>query len=119
MGYIAKTRQNEIKKFVKLTGYTYDLQQFDELLIPSASSDRKRKLCESAETFLEKLVKPHRVSLFLAGFSYLELQCAFTHVSLSSGSFLFSSALHASFLAGYSAKLKRERDGRRARRHPQ
>ena len=49
------------------------------------------------------------MNIFLAGFSYLEPQCAFTHVSLSSGSFLFSSALHASFLPGYSAKLKRER----------
>ena len=50
------------------------------------------------------------MNIFLAGYSYLEPQCAFTHVSLSSGSFLFSSALHASFLPGYSAKLKRERE---------
>ena len=52
-----------------------------------------------------RLARPGGLGALPAGW----LVAAFTHVSLSSGSFLFSSALHASFLPGYSAKLKRER----------
>jgi hypothetical protein len=37
---------------------------------------QKRKLCESAETAFEKLVKSHRVNFTSAGFSHLEPQCS-------------------------------------------
>ena len=51
------------------------LQRFDEFWIWSARYDRKRKLCESAETSLEKFVKSLQENLFLAGFSHMKPLC--------------------------------------------
>ena len=41
-----------------------------------ACNERKRKLCESSETWLEKFVRSHQVNLFSVGFSHLEPMCA-------------------------------------------
>ena len=41
-----------------------------------ARNYRKRKLCETAETALEKLVKSHQVNFISAGFSHLEPLCS-------------------------------------------
>ena len=44
------------------------LQRFDKFCICSACNDRKRKLCEIAETIMEKLVKTHCMNLFSESF---------------------------------------------------
>jgi hypothetical protein len=41
-----------------------------------ARNYRKRTLCKSAETTLEKLVKSHQVNFISAGFSYMEPLCS-------------------------------------------
>ena len=51
----------------------HDVTNFEYVVAPN---DRKRKLCEFAETWMEKLVKSLWVNLFSAGFSLLGLLCA-------------------------------------------
>ena len=60
--------KNQILKIREIDWSCFFLQRFDKFWISSVCYDRKRKLCESAETCLEKHVKLHRVNLFLAGF---------------------------------------------------
>ena len=60
--------KNKIQKIRENDGSYLFLQQFNKFQIWSKSNDRKWKLREFYETWLEKFVKSHQVNLFLAGF---------------------------------------------------
>ena len=72
LGQLKKTRQTFDWKIREIDGSYLSLQQFDKFWTWRKHNDRKWKLCESAESFFEKLVKSLWVNLFLASFSVLE-----------------------------------------------
>ena len=68
LGKTSNTAKNKIQKIREINGSYLFFQEFDKFWIWSARNDRKRKLCEFAETCLEKLVKSLLVNFFSAGF---------------------------------------------------
>ena len=68
------------------------LHQFDKFCKWRAINHRKRKLCEFAETCLEKLVKSRWANLFPASFSQLEPLCRRTSSSSAVGAYIASIA---------------------------
>ena len=58
------------------------LHQFDKLCKLRAINNRKRKLCEFAETCMENLGKSLWGTYFLAGFRHLEPLCTITEASV-------------------------------------
>ena len=69
--------KNPLKKifriFVKLTSYTYACNNLTNLEYEAHAMTGNES--ESIEIGLEKFVKSHQVTLFLAGFSYLKPLC--------------------------------------------
>ena len=64
LGQMAKNPPNiRLKKNREIDRSYLSLQQFDKFWIWPTCNDRKRKLCESAETWMEKFVK-------LTGYNY-------------------------------------------------
>ena len=73
---IAKIRQElDQQKLVKLIDVSNACNSLTKFCIWSEWNDRKRKLCQSAETCLEKFMKSLQVNLFLADFIHLGPLC--------------------------------------------
>ena len=81
LGRMAKNPPEIIfKKFVKLTRLYLCMQQFEIFWMCRTRNDRKRKLCEFAETCMEKLVKSLRVNSFSASFSLAKSRLLFSRI---------------------------------------